>query len=407
LRIILLTNEYPPYIYGGAGVHVEYLSKGLAGLDKGSHIINIFCFGDQREHSGNRIVKGMHLNFNFPFQDSHHKKLLDTLFRDVLMTGSAVYADIVHCHTWYTLFAGCLIKQIYGIPLIITSHSLEPHRPWKAEQLGSSYRASTWLEKTAYENADGIIAVSQSMQNAVRNTYSVPLKKIRMIPNGIDLHQYKPMFNPSLLTSYRIDPKKPFILFVGRITRQKGIIYLVNSIKYLLPGIQVVLCADAPDTEDIAMEMEDKVKEAQFTAKNEIIWVQQFVPRDDLIVLYSHASVFVCPSIYEPFGIINLESMACKTPVVASSVGGIPEVVVHGETGLLVPFEQADSDNHEPRYPERFSQDIATAVNDLLLSPEKIHIMGNNARERVEQYFSWEKVALQTLAFYKELTIRS
>jgi starch synthase len=407
LRIILLTNEFPPHIYGGAGVHVEYLSKGLASLEGGRHIVNIFCFGDQKESSANRIVEGMHLDFDFPFRDSRHRKLLDTLFRNILMTGSAADADIVHCHTWYTLLAGCLIKQIYGIPLAITSHSLEPHRPWKAEQMGSSYRASTWLEKTAYKNADGIISVSQSMKSAVHDAYQVPDKKIRMIPNGIDINQYKPTFNPAILTLYHINPDKAFILFVGRITRQKGIIHLVNAIKYLLPGIQVVLCADAPDTEEIAREMEDKVKEAQRVTQNEIIWIQEFVHREDLIVFYSYASVFVCPSIYEPFGIINLESMACKTPVVASAVGGIPEVVVHGETGLLVPFEQADIDNYEPKDPERFSQDLAAAVNDLFLSPEKMHMMSKNARERVEQCFSWEKVAQQTAAFYKELINRS
>ena len=214
LKILLLTNEYPPHIYGGAGVHVEYLSKGLASLENGKHIVNILCFGDQNEISPNKVVEGIQLDFDFPSHDRHHKKLLDTLFRNILMTGTASEADIVHCHTWYTLLAGCLIKQIYRIPLVITSHSLEPHRPWKAEQLGSSYRASTWIERTAYENADGIIAVSQSMKKAVHDAYRIHKEKIHLIPNGIDIIQYKPMFNSAVLTAYHINPDKPFILFV-------------------------------------------------------------------------------------------------------------------------------------------------------------------------------------------------
>jgi starch synthase len=407
LRITLLTNEFPPHIYGGAGVHVEYLSKELAAIEERRHIINIFCFGEQNENYRNKIVKGMHLDFDFPSRDYHQRKLLDPLLRNILMTGSAVEPDIVHCHTWYTLLAGCLIKHIYNIPMVITSHSLEPHRPWKTEQLGSSYRASTWLEKIAYQSADGIISVSRSMKRAVHDTYQVPDKKIRMIPNGIDINQYKPTFDPSILNLYNINPDKPFILFVGRITRQKGIIHFIKAIKYILPGIQVVICADAPDTEEIAKEMKDKLKEARKKTQNKIIWIKKFVPRKHVIALYSHASVFVCPSIYEPFGIINLESMSCKTPVIASDVGGIPEVVVHGDTGFLVHFERADTDNYEPRYPERFSKDIAAAVNDLFRSPEKMQLMSKNARKRVEQYFSWEKVAEQTLAFYKELISRS
>jgi glycogen synthase len=404
VKIALLTNEYPPHTYGGAGVHIEYLSRELARLDGGRHDVNVFCFGDQRAHIGNISVKGINPAIDFPFQDIRHQKLLDTLFRNILMVGSIKEADIVHCHTWYTYLAGCLIKQILGIPLAVTTHSLEPQRPWKAEQLGSSYYASTWLEKTAYENADGVIAVSEPMKMAAHELYKVPFERIGVIPNGIDVNEYKLVCNPSLLASYQIDSRKPFLLFVGRMTRQKGLIHLVNAIKWLPPGIQVVLCAGAPDTEEIAKETAERVKAARSETRNEIIWINQWVPRNDLICLLSHASLLVCPSVYEPFGIINLEAMACETPVVASAVGGIPEVVLHNETGLLVPFEPIGPKHLEPKDPEQFSRDLAAAINTLLRSPERIKEMGLKSRSRVEQRFSWEAVARQTLEFYKGLT---
>jgi glycogen synthase len=293
---------------------------------------------------------------------------------------------------------------MFNIPLVLTIHSLEPHRPWKEEQMGSAYRASSWLEKTAYGNADGIISTSRSMETAVHTLYNVPLEKVRIVPNGIDPNQYKPTRNPALVASYGINPEKPFLLFVGRITRQKGIIHLVQAVKHLWPGIQAVICAGAPDTKEIAEEMAERVKRVQGEATHGVIWLQQWVPRDHLITLYSHASVFVCPSIYEPFGIINLEAMACGTPVVASAVGGIPEVVIDGETGVLVPFEPISGDNVEPKNPEQFSKDLAEAVNDLLRSPERLERMGRESRKRVEEEFSWESVARRTLGFYRELT---
>ena len=404
MKIALITNEYPPYVYGGAGVHVQYLSRELANLEEKKHTINILCFGDQKVRSGNTIVDGIQpYPLNLPSRDPRHKRLMDTLVRDIVMAASVADVDIVHAHTWYTHFAGCLIKQLYDVPLVLTTHSFEPHRPWKEEQMGTAYTVSTWMEGNAYKIADGIIAVSQSMKSDAHELYQVPLEKIRVIPNGIDLDQYKSSPNPAALAAYEIDPEQPFILFVGRITRQKGIIHLVRAIKYLQPGVQVVLCAGAPDTEEIGREMAQMVEEARSQTSNRIIWIPQVLPVDQVISLYTHASIFVCPSIYEPFGIINLEAMACVTPVVASAVGGIKEVVIHGETGLLVPIEHAGPCDREPKDPEKFSQDLAAALNSLLSSPEKRKLMGQKARARVEEHYSWESVARQTLAFYRHL----
>jgi glycogen synthase len=406
MKIATLTNEYPPHIYGGAGVHVEYLTRELANLDDRKHVVEILCFGEQREETINKMVKGVQPDFKLPFQDSRHKKVFDTLHRNLVMSGSLRDVDIVHCHTWYSHFAGCLLKQFWGVPLVLTTHSLEPRRPWKEEQLGSGYKVSSWLERTAYENADGVVAVSESMRKDVNEVYSVPFEKIRVIYNGIDLSQYKPTPNLEVLALYKINPDKPFVLFVGRITRQKGIIHLVNAIKHLRPGLQVVLCAGAPDTEEIGREMAETVEQAQSLTENEIIWIPEIVPKDRLISLYTHASVFVCPSVYEPFGIINLEAMACETPVVASAVGGIPEVVVHGETGLLAPLEPVSANNFEPKDPEQFAHDLAKAVNSLFASPEKMWEMGIKSRQRVERLFSWTSIARQTLGFYQELIER-
>ncbi len=250
MRIVILTNEYPPHVYGGAGVHVEYLTRELSRLG-GEHTVRVLCFGDQAIREGNLTVEGVHPDLTFPSHDPRHQKFLDTLLRDLAMAGRVDQADVVHCHTWYSHFAGCLVKQLTGARLVLTTHSLEPHRPWKVEQLGTAYRASSWIEKTAYQNADGVVAVSEAMRRDVHQLYGVPDANIRVIHNGIDLDQYRPTIDPAVLTRYQIDPTKPYVLFVGRITRQKGIIHLVNALKYLQPGGQVVLCAGAPDTPEI------------------------------------------------------------------------------------------------------------------------------------------------------------
>lgn len=406
MNIVMITNEYPPYVYGGAGVHVEYLSRELANLDAHAHAVKVLCFGDQRMQLGNLTVEGIAPDFIPASQDPRHQRFLETMARNIVMAGSVAQADIVHCHTWYTHLAGCLMKPLLGARLVLTTHSLEPHRPWKFEQLGTAYYGSSWVERTAYENADGVIAVSEAMGRDVHQLYGVPHENIQVIHNGIDLDQYQPTPNPAILTAYHIDPHRPFVLFVGRITRQKGIIHLVNAIKYLRPGIQVVLCAGAPDTEDIGREMTERVAQARAETSNDIIWIEQMVPRHDLISLYTHAAVFVCPSVYEPFGITNLEAMACETPVVASAVGGIPEVVVDGETGCLVGFEAIGAHDCEPRDPERFSKDLAAAVNRLVGDVRQQRAMGRKARMHVEQAFSWTRIAERTMAFYRTLCKR-
>lgn len=407
MKILFLTNEYPPNIYGGAGVHVDHLSRELIRIEEEKLFLEILCFGNQKESDENKHVVGIRGASDSNFNSLKYKKLLDPLYRNLVITGSAGQADLVHCHTWYTYLAGCLIRQIMGIPLVITAHSLEPHRPWKKEQLGNAYHGTSWLEKTAILNADGVIAVSEAMKSDIVSLYDIDPEKIRVIYNGIDTDIYKKTENPDILRKYGINPQKPYVLFVGRITRQKGIIHLVEAIPHIEKGIQVVLCAGAPDTDEIAVEMNHKVNEAKSRSPNEIIWITQWLPEKEIIPLYSHASIFICPSVYEPFGIINLEAMACETPVVASATGGIKEVVEDGVTGFLVPFEtHSGRDNEGPKDPERFSLDLADGINALLGFPEKMNRMGSASRQRVEALFSWKSIARQTLEFYRELQKR-
>ncbi len=400
MRIGMLTNEYPPHVYGGAGVHVEYLTRELAALDEGRHSVDVLCFGDQAGQRGSLRVEGVRPPVNIPATDPRHGKLFETLLLDLVMAGRLADIDIVHCHTWYTHLAGCLAKYLHDVPLVLTTHSLEPHRPWKVEQLGSAYHVSSWVERTAYENADGVVAVSEAMKRDVHDLYGVPQDRVRVIHNGIDLAQYRPTPNPDVLREHGIDPALPYVLFVGRITRQKGIIHLVNAIRHFHTGAQVVLCAGAPDTPEIAREMTQAVERARAQSPHTIVWIQEMLPKEKAITLYTHAAIFVCPSVYEPFGIINLEAMACETPVVASAVGGIPEVVDHGETGLLVAPEVISPTEVEPRHPEQFSRDLASAVNVLLDNPEQRASMARKARARVEQHFGWTSIARQTMEFY-------
>jgi alpha-maltose-1-phosphate synthase len=403
MKILFLTNEFPPYIYGGAGVHVANLTSEFLRLENNKPDLEILCFGDQKGEEGNNRILGIESPSEPSFKTLQHKILLDPLYRNLVMAGSVGKADLVHCHTWYTHLAGCLIKQIMGIPMVITAHSLEPLRPWKKEQLGGAYHATSWLEKTALVNSDGVIAVSESMKADLISFYNIDPAKVRVIYNGIDTDRFKKIENPDVLQKYGIDPQRPYVLFVGRITRQKGIIHLVEAIPHLEKGTQVVLCAGAPDNDEIAREMTQKVDEAKSRVENNIIWITKWVPENDLVPLYTHASIFICPSVYEPFGIINLEAMACETAVVASATGGIKEVVKDGETGILVPFEPLRNGDVGPKNPDKFSKDLADAINSLLRSPEKIKNMAAASRRRVEKMFSWKNIAKQTLDFYQKL----
>jgi glycogen synthase len=388
-------------------VHVDHLVRELSRNRNGGHRLEVLCFGDQHERDLKRTVNGIGPVEAMSAAALRHAGLLNDLARNIVMAGLAESADVVHCHTWYTHLAGCLIKQLLQIPLVVTTHSLEPHRPWKQEQLGNGYFAAAWLEKTALGNADGIIAVSRAMKDDILELYDVPGEKVHVIHNGIDTERYCRTPNPAVLESYGIDPNRPMVLFVGRITRQKGILHLLSALGWVKRACQVVLCAGAADTQAIAGQVEDAVAAVRNDTPNPLVWIREMVPVDRLIALYSHASVFVCPSVYEPFGIINLEAMACSTPVVASAVGGIPEVVVHGDTGLLVPFEASGPGNAEPKHPRQFAQDLAAAIDKLVASPETCAAMGMAARRRVEAHFSWRQIARRTLEVYEQLRTES
>lgn len=380
-------------------MHVEYLADELSRLME----VDVRCFGDQDEHSGNLTVKGF--PYDNPVFDQSNDKLkavFKTLSTCIHMNAPEVDADVVHCHTWYAQFAGIVAKLCYGIPLVITTHSLEPLRPWKREQLGRGYEASSWVEKTAIEMADAVIAVSKETREDVLKYFDVDEKKVQVIYNGINLKEYVKTTSTATLDEYGIDRSKPYVLFVGRITRQKGIIHLVNAIKYMDPDTQVVLCAGAPDTPEIAREMEDSVKEVR-KERDKVIWIEKMLDKKQVIELYSHASVFCCPSIYEPFGIINIEAMACETAVVASAVGGIKEVVVDGETGILVPLEQQTSAPFEPVDPDKFSRDLATAVNKVIADRALAESMARKGRRRVEETFDWAAIAKQVEELYRSL----
>src|SRR5712691_7632499 len=398
-RVLLLTNEYPPHIYGGAGVHVEYLARALATLTP----VEVRTFGTEDSQQGSLQVHGLHsdqaLVASAPAPLTSALHALNTC---VAFAGAPTQVDVVHCHTWYTHFGGILLKILYGLPLVITVHSLEPLRPWKRDQLGRGYDLSSWLEKTALEMADAIIAVSRSTATEITQLFAVDPATVSVIPNGIDTAEYRPVTDPGCLTSYGIDAARPYVLFLGRMTQQKGLRYLLEAIPYLAPAVQVVLCAGAADTPEMAQEIEAVVTRLQ-QQRPGIVWMPTMVPRRTSIALYSHAAVFCCPSIYEPFGLINLEAMACATPVVASAVGGIPEVVVDGTTGYLVDPDLSSEPPHEPRNATQFAQRLAEALNRLLTNPALRHRMGQQGRTHVMQHYSWGAVAQQTLALYGRL----
>jgi glycogen synthase len=398
LTALILTNEFPPTVYGGAGIHVAELSRGLGeriGLD-------IRTFGDHDETTDGRRVRGYRAEASLARADGRMRGAWSALSRNLAMAIDEVDADVVHCHTWYTHLAGILVRQAYGIPLVITVHSLEPLRPWKREQLGGGYDVSTWVERTALELADAVIAVSHGTRDDVLRLFEVAPERIHVIHNGIDADFFSPDSGTDALDRYGINRTVPYVLFVGRITRQKGIVHLVHAISHLDPGIGVVLCAGQPDTPEIGREMEEAVSAARATHPN-VVWIPEMVSREAVRQLYSHAALFVCPSVYEPFGIINLEAMACERPVVATAVGGIPEVVVDGETGVLVPLELSADDPMTPADPDRFARDLASAVNPLMADPDLRVRMGAAGRRRAVERFSWSSIADQTVALYRSL----
>jgi len=438
MRVGLMTREYPPYVYGGAGVHVEYLSREMAKTIE----VDVYAWGETPDADSLKDAKlpeNLQLHFQQPWEaiskgtDAKFKSALEALSLNLLQNLHLEKLDVIHTHTWYVAMAGFWAKKLYGIPFVLTTHSLEPLRAWKAEQLGTGYALSSWMERTAILDADAIVAVSHGTKDDIVKAYpEVDASRIHVIHNGIDLEQYQYTPEIAALEKYGVDPEKPYVLFVGRITRQKGVTHLVEAIQYLPEGTQVVLCAGAPDTPEIAAEMRAKVERVRkFTPGSEraavenftengghsiatgdptgtghnLVWIEQMVTREEAIQLYSHCAVFCCPSVYEPFGIINLEAMACKAPVVASATGGILEVVVDEETGHLVEFE-ADPVTTFPVDAAKFAKDLAERITGLLNDPEKAQRMGEAGRKRVEEHFSWTAIAAQTIKLYGGLVAK-
>ncbi|MBF0423455.1 MAG: glycogen synthase [Magnetococcales bacterium] len=397
MKALFLTKEYPPNVYGGAGVHVEYLSQELAKLMD----VEVRCFGNQNQTSASLAVHGLDFVPEvFAQCDKKLKSPLTAMHNCISFNATPIDAQLVHCHTWYSHLGGIVAQKAYGIPFFLTTHSLEPLRPWKREQLGLGYDLSVWIEKTAMESADAIIAVSNGMKNDILQLFDVDPDRVSVIYNGIDIAEYQETDKVDALERYGVDPGKPIVLFVGRITRQKGIVHLVNAIQHIHDDAQIVLCAGEPDTPEIKAEMEEGIKKVSAKRKN-FFWIQKMLSKKDVIQFYSHASVFCCPSIYEPFGIINLEAMACRTPVVGSAVGGIVEIVLPGQTGYLVEFEQYKQSPFEPVNPPEFSRSLANAINKILDDKALMRSMGDKGRARVEEMFSWASIARQTFELYK------
>ncbi|MFB4292022.1 glycogen synthase [Nonomuraea sp. ATR24] len=389
MRVDLLSREYPPEVYGGAGVHLEYLARELRELAD----VRVRCFGADRDEPGVSA-------YRTPAGLGAANAALQVLGVDLEMAAACAGADVVHSHTWYANFAGHVAKLLHGVPHVVTTHSLEPLRPWKAEQLGGGYAISSWAERTALAAADAVIAVSEGMRRDVLSAYpGIDPAKVTVIHNGIDTAEYAPDTDQDVLKKYGIDPDRPYVIFVGRITRQKGLVHLLHAARALDPGAQLVLCAGAPDTPEIEAEVTALVRGLD---REGVFWISEMLPKPEVIQLLTHAAVFVCPSVYEPMGIVNLEAMACETAVVATATGGIPEVVADGETGLLVPIDQGPDGT--PHDPERFAGDLAARVNALLADPARAAALGRAGRARAVEHFSWATVARRTLALYDSLT---
>ncbi|AYG05479.1 glycogen synthase [Gryllotalpicola protaetiae] len=392
MRVDLMTREYPPEVYGGAGVHVAELVKALRARTE----VRVHAFGKPRDEAEV-------FSYAVPSELASANPSLATLGVDLQMAQTAQGADLVHSHTWYANSAGHLAKLLHGVPHVVTAHSLEPLRPWKAEQLGGGYRVSSWIEKTAYEAADAVIAVSEGMRRDILRSYpAIDPAKTHVVYNGIDLSAWQPNPDREVARSLGVDPDRPAVVFVGRITRQKGLPYLLRAAKALPAEVQLVLCAGAPDTPEIMTEVQGLVAELQ-AARSGVVWIEQILPREKLTAVLSASTVFVCPSVYEPLGIVNLEAMACRLPVVGTATGGIPEVVVDGVTGRLVPIDQAQDGTGTPIDPERFVADLATALIEVVSDPARAAAMGAAGYERARDAFSWSSIASQTLTVYESL----
>ncbi|UOE45118.1 glycogen synthase [Agromyces larvae] len=395
MRVDLLTREYPPEVYGGAGVHVGELVRAL----RRSIDVRVRCFGAPRDEAGT-------VAYATPAGLAEANAAIATLGVDLEMAQDASGADVVHSHTWYANFAGATAKRLHGIPHVVTAHSLEPLRPWKAEQLGGGYRVSSWAERTAFEEADAVIAVSAGMRRDILRAYpGIDPDRVEVVYNGIDLDDWAPNPDPDAVRALGVDPDRPSIVFVGRITRQKGLPYLLRAARLLPPGVQLVLCAGAPDTPEIMAEVTGLVAELA-AERDGVVWIDRHLPRPELTALLTAATTFVCPSVYEPLGIVNLEAMACGAPVVGTATGGIPEVVDDGVTGVLVPIEQVDDGTGTPVDPDRFIADLAETLTAVVSDSGRAAALGAAGRRRAEERFAWTSIADRTVEVYERVLAR-
>ncbi|MEZ3157080.1 glycogen synthase [Microbacterium sp. BWR-S6Y] len=393
MRVDIVTKEYPPEIYGGAGVHATELVKALRA--EGTEV-QVRAFGAERDEADTT-------SYGVPVELGSANGAIQTLGTDLEIVSDVAGADVVHSHTWYANFAGHLASLLHGIPHIVTAHSLEPLRPWKAEQLGGGYAVSSFIEKTAYEGAAAVVAVSEGMRQDILRSYpSLDPAKVRVIYNGIDTGSWHPVSDDAFLRAQGIDPARPSVVFVGRITRQKGLPYLLRAAEQLPPEVQLILCAGAPDTPQIMAEVQELVRGLQAT-RDGVVWIERLLPRDELCAILTAATTFVCPSVYEPLGIVNLEAMACGAAVVGTATGGIPEVVVDGVTGRLVPIEQVQDGTGTPVDPDRFVDDLARVLTEVVTDAETARAYGEAGRQRAVDAFSWSAIAHETAALYAEV----
>ena len=394
MRVDILSKEYPPAVYGGAGVHVAELVRALR--SRGDLEVQVRCFGEPRDEADTTAYADL-------VELAAANPAITTLGVDLAMAQDCVGADLVHSHTWYANLGGHLASLLGGMPHVVTAHSLEPMRPWKAEQLGGGYRISSFAERSAYEGAAGVVAVSAGMRDDILRSYPIlDPERVHVVHNGIDSQLWQKAEDAAVVARHGVDPDRPSVIFVGRITRQKGLPYLLRAAAALPPEVQLVLCAGAPDTPEILAEVEGLMTELR-SGRDGVVWIPEMLPRREVVALLSAATVFACPSVYEPLGIVNLEAMACELAVVATATGGIPEVVVDGETGWLVPIEQVEDGSGTPVDPEAFVATLAAALTEAVSDPERARRMGAAGRERAIAHFSWESIGDRTMAVYQQV----